>query len=325
MSPAFDISGTHGICARVPYALQVGIPDDHSANRRKKQHLREQLPQYCFGLDSRCPAHMVHRIVEGRYKPVCGDIHAVWATTTHVSHSNRILRAVQDIISEDLDNGNLHRAAPDPECLRMNRAMLNHTVLRRQTVTTEEDDVPWLGSAATALETCCHNFLACWNGRWHRPVCEHWCLGACGPTPQHCKDNMFGTLVAIDLLMAKDDSKPSMDDWHSFGIIVGKVSGGASVHQLLQRVLSRALPSYTVMVGPSGPAGGPNEQRLKIVKKAWRSKKFLADPVRLYRAMVVCFIGISLEALQAHLMHGDSRQNSLWDIVFEDKRNPFVL
>ena len=125
-------------------------------------------------------------------------------------------------------------------------------------------------------------FLNAWNGDWNSPTIEHFCDGTCGSSIEDCVNVMFGTLIALDLLMSSDAMTPSMDDWFTFGHHAGRTVAGVIVHAVLPQAIEEGLPAWGEMVAAPHdqlPRGGredadAGEHRLKIAKKAWRTRCF---------------------------------------------------
>eukprot|EP00959_Pyramimonas_sp_CCMP1952_P382774 8020751-Pyramimonas_sp.AAC.1 len=65
------------------------------------------------------------------------------------------------------------------------------------------------------------------------------------------------------------------------------------------------------------------QERLKIQKKAWRSKKFFDSESRKIRCCGLCVIGVAVEHLIARTDYLDERQMGLYDLA-SPLLNPFV-
>ena len=155
-----------------------------------------------------------------------------------------MLSALKDIIAEDIHRGNRHLTAPDPAIVSQSRSIFQHTFLRRETASSDEDFILWLESSPTQRAEVVNMFLSKWNGRWELDIIEHFCDGTCGPTPWHCIECLYASAVAIDLLMSSDSDCPQLDDWLSFGRVAGTTSAGIVVHNIFWRCQERALPHH---------------------------------------------------------------------------------
>ena len=65
------------------------------------------------------------------------------------------------------------------------------------------------------------------------------------------------------------------------------------------------------------------QERLKIQKKAWRSKKFFESESRKLRCCGLCVVGVAVEHLIARTDYLDERQKGLYDLA-SPRLNPFV-
>ena len=117
-----------------------------------------------------------------------------------------------------------------------------------------------------------------------------------------------------------------MDDWGSCGQACGKTSAGILVHGVLQYCIETGLPSWGSMLPPNDRENNDtiSMQRLRIQKKAWRSKCFLNDGEKRLRCLLLCWIAISVECLMWTLDHMDSGSKGLFDAVIDSPLNPFV-
>ena len=97
-------------------------------------------------------------------KKAIGDVHAVHVTCSHAPQVTRFHLALRKIISDDLHAGNRHRGDPDPETTARNRQILERTLLRHKTMSTDEDVVEFLDASDNELAQAVHRFLECWNG-----------------------------------------------------------------------------------------------------------------------------------------------------------------
>ena len=253
-------------------------------------------------------------------------------TCSHSNHITQLQRAARKRIARDLKKGNRYRCSP-PEAFRSHhRAVVNHTLLRRQFVRSEADcseDILDEAADDISLRAKVKAFLRVWNGDWKSSTIQHYCDGSCGSSIDDCIEVMFGTLIALDLLMSSDFREPSMDDWFTYGYHAARTSAGVMVHNLLPHVIEEGLPAWGDMVAaPNDRPHTDNREaadfRLQIAKKAWRTRCFLRDPHRLLNICLLCFIAVHIETLMAHLMYLDSTKTALFDVVYNDVSNPFV-
>ena len=174
----------------------------------------------------------------------------------------------------------------------------------------------------------CAEFLAVWNGSWTVARCQHICMGLCHGA---CKDRLYSTALRIDLLQSSDVHTPSMDDWGTLGESAAKTSLGMLCHDVLARCLDIALPTWSSMLPVNDrPARGANAAdnmerfRLKMQKKAWRSKKFLDNEGLRLECILTTWLASPAERLLAEVDHRDSGRNGLFDVILDTGDNPFT-
>ena len=123
-------------------------------------------------------------------------------------------------------------------------------------------------------------------------------------------------------MQSRDVDTPSIDDWGSCGQACGKTSAGILVHGILQQCVEVALPNWGTMLPPNNRGGAGNVdsigiQRMRIQKKAWRSKSFLSDGPKKLRCLLLCWLAIAVESLMFTLDHLDSGTKGLFDAVLD--------
>ena len=128
---------------------------------------------------------------------------------------------------------------------------------------------------------------------------------------------------------ARDGELPSLDDWNSCGFSCGKTALGIMCHDILASVVEHSLPNWSSMdvpvEGQGGRGSGPDEQRKRNQRKAWRTKKVLLCETRRLNICSMAFLASPLESLQEELTHGDSTRGKrlLLDVFEETNQNPF--
>lgn len=173
LSPHLNLNAMEVLYEKVPYILQLEVPDNASANRRKKAATWRQLPANCFFVDNNCGAHSIHIISEHRHKRAIGDIQACFVTCNHYNHSQKLLCELKEIITDDIHRGNRHLTAPDPSIDAQNREIFEPMFLRRETVARDGDSISWLESSTTDFAEMVNIFLSKWNGRWEQDIVKH--------------------------------------------------------------------------------------------------------------------------------------------------------
>ena len=156
-------------------------------------------------------------------------------------------------------------------------------------------------------------FLDTWNGDWTQERPQFYTAGR-NVRIEDAKAMMRGSAQKLDLLCGHD-RMPSMDDWGTCAEGCGQVSLGILCHNALAQAMDLGLPNW-------GSAAPPNDRRrreddgaeiarLKIQKKAWRTKCFLKDNDRRLAAVLNAFIGVCVEHLIQRLDYLDEHHNRL--------------
>jgi len=153
------------------------------------------------------------------------------------------------------------------------------------------------------------------------------CNGCC-ESEQDAKEKMFATACGIDLLMASDVENPSQDDWGSCGEACGCESLGMLCHDMLGQSVADSLPTWGSMRPPNerrGAAEGADQFRVKLQKKAYRTKCVLNNNRKRLRIQLLCFFGVMVERLMSTLTYMDSQTKGLFDMIFQNGLNPIYV
>lgn len=133
----------------------------------------------------------------------------------------------------------------------------------------------------------CQRMLKKFNCDWTSHTVAHVCPGShcCHGGEASCRDEMFTLCLECDVTLSSDTTKPSLDDWGSALHCGVKVALGILLHELLPQCVDRALPTWASMAaGNDTLLSSPEDieaasiERLKIQKKAWRSRSVLHCP-----------------------------------------------
>ena len=191
---------------------------------------------------------------------------------------------------------------------------MKHTLLRKE----DPGVVSHLQRHSLEDSAVCR-FLRFWNGLWESRVITHYCDGCCDG-PETTWHNLYSSANEIDLLQSKESELPCLDDWGTCGIASGKSALGILCHEVICQVAVDAIPSWRGAVGGDDPI---DQLRMKIQKKAWRTKCVLQSPSHKLRIVVSSWLGAPVERLQSHLIYLDEAGKGLLDTVFLDELNPF--
>ena len=138
---------------------------------------------------------------------------------------------------------------------------------------------------------------------------------------------MFASVIENDITQGSDVDKPSLDDWYSCGECCGKTSIGLLMHNVLEDTLNVALPTWGQMLPPNDrrrSGTGAEVFRMRLQKKAWRSKCFLGDPCLSCKCLKLCWLAAPLECCSSRLQYLDEHSHTgVLDVQQASQRNPF--
>ena len=321
--PQLSTAGLTRLCEKVPYAILCESPDAASANTRKKAATAAALPRNCFHVAGVCDAHQGHRIVEMKLKGMVGDVHATAVTASSPGMQNKLQLALRNIIDRELV---YIRGEQDEVCVRRNTMIAKQTLLRRRACIASCPEEPSvIERREDGDELLIATFLAYWNGDWRSPTVTHICKGCCSG-PEQAKEQMFASALGIDLCQSRDVAIPSLDDWGTAGAACGASACGMLCHDILLRMFCEALPDWNSMRGPlqqGDDSEGAARFRLKIQKKAWRSRQVLSNPERRSNILLACWLGAPIERLISYTQFLDEAGRGMFDVVLNTELNPF--
>ena len=139
---------------------------------------------------------------------------------------------------------------------------------------------------------------------------------------------MYGAALEIDLLQSRDSNIPSLDDWFSTSEAASLTTLGIMCHRLLAQVMEKALPTWSSMLPPNDQPQGRSTDgatcfRIRIQRKAWRSKLFLSNQKEQEECVLLTYLGLGVEQLMQRLDKLDQSGKGLWDLPFAEL-SPFV-
>ena len=323
--PQFNLEGLRTVKRHCPYLCVLKVPDACSANARANEQFSEDLNSLgdeAFEIKGKCGGHQLHRIIEGSEKEMCGNVHAVFMTCSHPGNQNRIQKALWDRLNTD-EFFDYTVGVPDPEIQKRNWLIVKRTLLRRQYYVAKDA----LTSVDNTKVQRAKRLQTVWNGDWAIPrKYMHICNG-CHTSKADARDDMFASVIENDITQGSDVDKPSLDDWYSCGECCGKTSIGLLMHNVLEDTLNAALPTWGQMLPPNyrrRSGTGAEVFRMRLQKKAWRSKCFLGDPCLRRKCLNLCWLAAPLECCSSRLQYLDEHSRTgLWDIQQASQRNPF--
>jgi len=308
------------------------VPDACSVNIRKKAKTKTVLPSNCGFLDGRCGDHQLQRVVEAPEKQSVGDFHA-YAVTCHNTHHQTKLQAALWQVLKDFE---YHHGYPDPDWAHYNEQIVFHTLLRRRAFidgslepgsTVEFHHVP--DYVASDLEEGKYPgvsaFLSHLNGDWRKRRVQFWTAGR-DISREQAMGLIYASCIDVDFLHGRDDT-PSMDDWGSTAVTGEKVTLGVMCHNLAEQCLDIALPTWGDGIPPNDRKVTRSDDsatafRIRVQKKAWRTRCFLQDGQRVKRSCVLSWMTPAVEHLSKRLAWLDGHHNGLLDLC-EARTDPF--
>ena len=308
-----------------PFVVVSEAPDFSSVNVRFQAASSEEFAfePNILHHKGKCGAHQCHRMVASTERASVGDVHAVAVAAGHPSHAVAILRGFRHL----LRRLKRHFGPPPPVHVKRNEDCVRRTLGRRANFI--ESDA--LGDSCLP-DPSLQKLLRFFNGDWTSPCIEHWCNGCCS-SDEDCRANMEAAAVEVDILCSRE-KEPSVDDWGSCGVTVGKVSCGMLCHNLLPQSYRIGLPSWASMHAendvPSASSDDPSRDacdafRKRIQKKSWRAKLCLEEDVRRNKILALCWCAWPVERLRSELEWLDGAGKGLLDAVGHDaKANPFL-
>ena len=164
------------------------------------------------------------------------------------------------------------------------------------------------------------------NCFWGSPDIGHVCRGSdCCASAEAFREELFAILCDLDLLMSRDSDIPSLDDWGLGLQCASRIVFGIMCHRLLPQCLTTALPTWADMevVAEEGEDEAATIMRMRLRKKAFRSRMILTDPARM---MNLCLLAVLGAPVQQNMLRIDSLDET-GDTILECIRHetsPFV-
>ena len=263
------------LCGKVPCVWMLERPDAHSANQRMRARDlkdREHLKN-CYDMPGCCAAHQGHRCVASREPGIIGNLYALAFLGGNGDCQKTFQEALWKIVDEDLNEG-WQLASPHPGWRQSNEAMVKHTQLRDVATGDAVIDLSSLIEDTPALK-CLFQFL---NGDWREGRITHFCSGRdCCLDLNHCKQQVYGALLGVDVTFSDETNMPSVDDWGSCGASASRALFGYGCHRVLPRMVERAFPNYRRTVEVDDNSDGATLYRAKLTKKMNRVKWWVSN------------------------------------------------
>ena len=321
MAPSYSMQGIKEMCEHVPFAFALKSPDAHSGNVRLAAKQSQELPENCGEFNAKCSIHQGHRIIEGAEKQSCGDIYSCCCACSHTGQQGKL----QASFREATQNLQLIVGDPPARFFEHNKTVLMHTVLRREAfqsgsiLPSDSFDISQHPIAIAILQNC--------NGDWTTDVPQVYTAGR-DITKEEARELFISSLLAADVLLGNDSNLPSMDDWFSLSEHAAKVVLGLMCHSILKTVVDLALPTWHSMAPPvrrreGRSMEGAERYRVRMQKKCWRMKCFLASQTKKENVVLLVWLGVTVEHLMFRVDYMDERHKGAWDLPFADL-NPFT-
>ena len=132
-SPLLTLEGLAEIALKFRWVFVAEVPDEHKACVRHQGYRQLQLQSLPNVLYTRnnCMIHKLHRIVSAATTEddIIGHVHAVQTVYSDTSHKKAVMAAGK---AEIIENIAIVPGSLDAQCIRMQKALVQHTVLRTQ-------------------------------------------------------------------------------------------------------------------------------------------------------------------------------------------------
>ena len=127
--PQLSVASLSELAKKLRFLLLNEVPDNATANVRKKAHTSTLLRPNMFYAPAGCAGHKCHRIMTNATNEdhVIGDVYAVDFVCHIPSHQNKILREFFKMVDDGLE---VVDRPPIPEFVEHTKGILRHTVLR---------------------------------------------------------------------------------------------------------------------------------------------------------------------------------------------------
>ena len=169
-------------------------------------------------------------------------------------------------------------------------------------------------------------FLHFFNGDWSSRIPIHHCSGCCS-SREEAIAHMYSAGIGVDITLSAG-KLPSVDDWGSTAADCSMVCLGILCHGVLPAIVEIGLPSWKDLGGDGAEGADADAEnlqafRLKVQKKAHRTRCVLADKDQCLGLLLLSWMGALLEKLMSQLQHLDSTRQGLLDLSV-DALNPFL-
>ena len=318
---SFSPAGLREICSRVHHMWINEQPDGCAANKRKLAKSADERPRNCFELSEQtCMPHQLWRVVYSRFGKLVGDLYALHVTCSNIHHQNSLQKELQALIDEEFL---FMFGAPQPQWRETNKRILARTLFRRRVYVGGGCDEGFALEQMDEVLECelAKDILDFFNAAWDVDTMTHYCNGCCSGIAES-RAKAFSLCLRMDVLMADDTRQPCMDNWDSLGKGLGKAGLSLLFHNVLPKVLLRALPTWQACMPGGGRAARGNDEAaaraLGLPKKAWRCKCVFESRARCLDIILMNLYGCHVEHLLVSLDWLDERGDGYMDTLLPD-------
>ena len=319
-----SLDGLARISAKVKLFVVSEVPDNVSANVRRKAYVASKLPMNClYGCSMGCCAHRAHRIVSNSVDEahIIGDIHAVSMICGVPRYRCTMLQLLHKMVDDELEvlDFQNERWAVHAE------SVVQHTLGREHHFVRGSRDVGAIASppceSKALFERMAHvqRFL---NGDWRCPHIQHVEKGCC-PDRAAIVQNVSAAIANSGMIMGLNSELPSKNRWGSCSAHLSKQVCGHMCHNVLHRLLLATFPRWGVE-GPDEEGGRDDDDYRKMLRsKAWRATHAFAEESSRRDAALTSWLVVSMDDLWLRLQHLDHAGSALLDAVLP-RTSPFL-
>ena len=322
----------------------LSIESDSAASlMRSKFHIGSLVDKHnsrvyeCGGgviifVDVRCVAHALHNLVERtfRHKSLIPRLfYTAWISKHTASYAN-ILTALETIVHEDFNVGFFPGSRPPEQGRSVRESLMELTVFGQHEDIRARQHMPPSDKSMEILD----ELAAVCNGDWSANYLQHFCYGptcCAGGNREVSEQRMVGILMSAFFGQLGTDI-PSTSRWSTVAPTCARQCGAMACHNILGRVMARALDTS------NAPVNDEDEYHALVTQRTAACLDFVTDqPSSLKLVLSATVLGIPVQVLSSRLQHLDATSGAaveltkhcgpieqcmidLWSAVFSEER-----
>ena len=202
--------------------------------------LRTQGQDVIILIDSQCVGHILHTIAEKVFShtTLMPNLHSTaWLCTMPGTYAE-MMRALEQIVREDLEEGFFPCCEPPPEHMETNRVLAEMTVLAADSAKARQED-----GVNSIREELANELCEVCTGNWTCGTVQHFCHknGCCNGHRREVAVQRIVAVIAQAFFGGLATDIPSTTRWYTFLPQCSAQCGGMLCHNLMVRVLQRSM------------------------------------------------------------------------------------